>query len=112
MRTLGNYRGNRSGGSRTQEAPPSQNGNGKNPPVKSWKLWSPGGTLEVAIFETVKKTDSGKEYVSFFVSVNRSFANRDGKFEDTNLLNPPDLLQVAEMLKIAWDWICENSNRE
>lgn len=51
------------------------------------------------------------DYSSFFVSVNRSYKTDNG-FEDSNLYNPPDLLQLAEMVKQAWEFILAECNRE
>jgi hypothetical protein len=107
------YRGN--GGTRTHE---ENRGNGqqtqdKNRPVFVRKIFTPSGTLELAVFE---KEINGKKssYLNYFVTLNRSYPDpqNDGKYIDTTVMNPQDLLIVADFYKQAWDFILEQCNRE
>lgn len=108
------------GGSRTREEP---HGNGqqdqaKNPPIFSRRIYAPGGTIEMAVFE--KQVGEKRSFTTFFVSVHRSYPDPENKgkpenqwkYIETTVMNPQDLLIVADLYKIAWDFILEEVNRE
>jgi hypothetical protein len=85
----------------------------KNPPVFTRKLWTPSGTLELAVFEK-KVQGERNQHKNFFVALQRSYPDpqNEGKYITTNLLNPQDLLIAADLYKIAWEFILDECNRE
>jgi hypothetical protein len=98
----------RNGGNRS--APPQEEK--KNLPVFTRRIWTPSGTIEVAVFE--KQVGERKQHTNYFVTLNRSYPDpqNDGKYVDTTVLNPQDLLIAADLYKIAWEFILDQVNRE
>ncbi len=105
--------GYRNGRGATQERQDDrQDQRDKNPPVFTRKLWTPSGTLELAVFE--KHVGERKQHTNFFVTLNRSYPDPDkqGEYVNTTVLNPQDLLMSADLYRIAWEFILEECNRQ
>lgn len=85
----------------------------KNRPVFTRRIWTPSGTLELAVFEKVIQGER-RQHTSFFVTLQRSYPdpNNDREYVTTTVLNPQDLLIAADLYRIAWDFILVECNRE
>lgn len=84
----------------------------KNHPIFTRRIWTPSGTLEMAVFE--KLVGERKQHTNFFVTLQRSYPDPDneGKYITTTVLNPQDLLIAADLYKIAWEFILDEVNRQ
>mgnify|MGYP000849927990 CR=1 FL=1 len=105
--------------SKSQHTSGRQNGGQQSEPAERKRpchvirRWCGAGNVDVAIFDKdVEVEGRDGSMTTFYVSVTKSYRDRDGKYQSVSLFNPHELLILAHAVQEAYDWINEAQNRD
>ena len=71
---------------------------------KPIKTFSTAG-LKLSVWKNVIKKNEAESYISYSIKIQKTYLNEDNEWKTTESYNSKDLLMIAQLCEIAFNWI-------